>query len=281
MFGKAQKCVDTSGAHRLSYLTATRQDMLKRIILVVAILAALAAGVVNFTVVKTKIGALKDDRDNQRSQKETAQHQLAQTKKTLAETQNTLAQTQQQLADAQTARDDALHKLTAATTKIADLTTNLAKVTQDRDSAQGQLAAYTATGKTPQQVLDLDRVIKQEQAAVDAENQENAILSHKVASLTAQLNEILVPGFVVTLPANLKGTVMAVDPKWNFVVLNVGEEQGVIKDGEMLVSRDGKLVAKVVVRSVQKDRSIANLVPGWQLGEVFEGDQVIPAHPAS
>jgi hypothetical protein len=37
----------------------------------------------------------------------------------------------------------------------------------------------------------------------------------------------------------------------------------------------------VKVRSVQKDRSIANVVPGWGLGEIIEGDQVIPAHPAS
>jgi hypothetical protein len=52
-------------------------------------------------------------------------------------------------------------------------------------------------------------------------------------------------------------------------------------NGELLVSRDGKLVAKVVVRSIEKDRSIANVVPGWKLGEVIEGDEVSPAHPAS
>ena len=74
---------------------------------------------------------------------------------------------------------------------------------------------------------------------------------------------------------------MAVDPKWEFVVLNVGEDQGVLPDGEMLVSRDGKLVAKVIVRSVQKNRCIANIVPGWQLGDIIEGDSVIPAHPAT
>lgn len=255
--------------------------MLKRIILVVAILAALAAGVVNFTVIRNKITVLTNDRNDQRSAKEQAQHQLAETKKTLAETQNTLAQTQQQLTDAQTARDDALHKLTAADTKIDDLTTNLAKVTQDRDSAQAQLQAYTATGKTPQQILDLDKIIKQDQNALDVANQENFILSHTIARLQSQIYELIGSNYVVTLPANLKGTVMAVDPKWNFVVLNIGENQGVLPDGEMLVSRDGKLVAKVIVRSVQKDRSIANMVPGWQLGEIIEGDEVIPAHPAS
>jgi hypothetical protein len=232
-------------------------------------------------VIRNKIGQLRDDRDSQRTQKEQAQHQLTETKKTLADTQNTLAQTQQQLTDAQSARDDALHKLTVATTQIDDLNGKLTKANADRDTAQAQLAAYTATGKTPQQVNDLDKVLKEEQDAVDVADQENTILSHKVASLKSQLAELLQPGYEVPLPANLKGVVMAVDPKWKFVVLNVGEEQGVLKDGEMLVSRDGKLVAKIIVHSVEKDRSIANLVPGWQLGEIIEGDQVIPAHPAS
>jgi hypothetical protein len=55
----------------------------------------------------------------------------------------------------------------------------------------------------------------------------------------------------------------------------------VLERGELLVNRNGRLVAKVVVRSVQKDRCIANVLPGWELGEVMEGDLVIPAHPAS
>jgi hypothetical protein len=41
------------------------------------------------------------------------------------------------------------------------------------------------------------------------------------------------------------------------------------------------LVAKVIIREVQKDRCIANLMPGWKLADVSEGDQVIPAHPES
>jgi hypothetical protein len=35
------------------------------------------------------------------------------------------------------------------------------------------------------------------------------------------------------------------------------------------------LVAKVQIRSVQSDRSIANVMPGWKLSEVMEGDQVL------
>ena len=83
------------------------------------------------------------------------------------------------------------------------------------------------------------------------------------------------------LPADLKGKIVVVDPKWDFVVLNIGDNAGVIQEGELLVSRNGKLVAKVVVRSVQKDRCVANVIPGWKLGEMIEGDDVTPAHPAS
>jgi archaellum component FlaG (FlaF/FlaG flagellin family) len=78
----------------------------------------------------------------------------------------------------------------------------------------------------------------------------------------------------------LVGKVLVTDPKWDFVVLNVGEDQGVLDNGELLVSRDGKLVAKVKITSVQKDRSIANIEPGSKLGEVLEGDKVIPAYPS-
>ncbi|MCX6923024.1 MAG: hypothetical protein NT154_07425, partial [Verrucomicrobia bacterium] len=110
---------------------------------------------------------------------------------------------------------------------------------------------------------------------------ENKILAQKIKKLENELAIYVTPEKFVLLPASLKGKVLVTDPKWNFVVINVGEDQGVLERGELLVNRNGKLVAKVIVRSVQKDRSIANIMPGWELGEVMEGDQVIAAHPAS
>jgi myosin heavy subunit len=255
--------------------------MLRKIIIIVAIVAALAVAGVNIFVVKDKITTLTQDRNDQRSAKETAQHQLAQTKKDLAKTQDQLAQTQTQLADSQKQRDDAVHKLVIANTQIDDLNGKLAKTSKQLDDTQNNLAAYTATGLQPPQIQALNKNLKNTQDALDIANEEKTVLTRTVAKLNSQIKELIDPQYVVALPANLKGTVMAVDPKWDFIVINVGEDQGVLKDGELLVSRDGKLVAKVVVRSVQKDRSIANFVPGWQLGDIMEGDQVIPAHPAT
>ena len=107
------------------------------------------------------------------------------------------------------------------------------------------------------------------------------VLQRALTRLQARLAKYEGPDPTIRLRADLRGKILVVDPKWDFVVLNIGQDQGVLEDGELLVSREGKLVAKVVVRSVEKNRCIANVVPGWKLGEVIEGDEVSPAHPAS
>jgi hypothetical protein len=259
----------------------SNQTMLIRISLIVAILAALAAGVLNFVVVKDKITTLIDDRDSQRSQKEQAQSELASTKKELAKTKDDLAQTQQELADTQVARDKAVADAAAQSKRADDLSDKLAKTTQERDDARNGLAAYTATGLTSDQVGKLNVTLKNAQTEIEAINEEKMVLQRAVNRLQTRLAKYEGPETDIKLRADLKGKILVVDPKWDFVVLNIGEDQGVLEDGELLVSRDGKLVAKVVVRSVEKDRCIANIVPGWQLGEVIEGDEVTPAHPAS
>jgi hypothetical protein len=48
-----------------------------------------------------------------------------------------------------------------------------------------------------------------------------------------------------------------------------------VKNGVLMISRDGKLIGKAKVRRVETGRSIADLLPGWSLAEVREGDQVM------
>jgi hypothetical protein len=255
--------------------------MLLRISLIVAILAGLGAGVVSYLEVSDKIPALKDQRDKEHDAKvtEIAAHNKTKTelKKTVAE----LTQTKQDLADTQADRDKAVARADAQTQRADKLSDQLTKATQERDTAQSSLAAYVATQLTPEQVLKLGKDLNNARAEIEVINGEKLVMLHAISRLTNELAKYVGPVDYVKLPADLHGKVLVVDPKWDFVVLNIGEDQGLISDGELLVSRQGKLVAKVIVRSVQKDRSIANLVPGWKVGEMIEGDEVSPAHPAS
>ena len=169
-------------------------------------------------------------------------------------------------------------KLTKAT---ADLSDKLTKATAERDDAQNQLASYKASDLTPDQVVKLHKTLNDALAQIEALKGEYAILNRQYVAKSARLAMYEEPDHSVKLPPGLKGKVINVDPKWDFVVLNIGGDQEAVEGGEMLVSRGGKLVAKVIIRRVEKNYSIANIVPGWKLGELIEGDDATPAHPAT
>lgn len=250
-----------------------------RISLIAAIVFGLAVGVLNVVMVKTKIVNLAKDRDNEKGLKETALNDLHFTQAQLSKTNAILKQTQTELASTKEERDKAVAEATDKSKKLDIVTTERDNARKERDNAQADLAAYKATGLEPPQITAMDKQYKQLQKENDLLGKIALDRMRKIQALTNELAVYKTPDYVVPLPAGLKGKVIVTDPKWNFIVVNVGQDQGVLQYGELLVNRNGRLVAKAKVRSVQKDRSVANVMPGWSLGEVMEGDEVIPAHP--
>jgi hypothetical protein len=58
----------------------------------------------------------------------------------------------------------------------------------------------------------------------------------------------------------LEGRVLAVNPAWNFVVLSIGDRQGVSNNAELLLKRGGQYLGKVRITSVEPSTSIADIV---------------------
>ncbi len=255
--------------------------MLLRISLIVAILAGLAVGGLNFVKVKEKVTNLVTDRDNEKKMKEQAQGELRTTKSELAKTSAELKTTKATLEATSAERDKAVSDLASKTKEADRLSSDLAKTRKERDDAQADLAAYRATDLKPEQIIAINKQYKDLQKSLEGAQDENKVLGQKITKLQTELDRYINPEKPVYLPASLNGKVLVIDPKWNFVILDVGLDQGIKEYGELLVNRNGKLVAKIVVRTAQKNRCVANVMPGWQLGEVMEGDQVTPAHPES
>jgi hypothetical protein len=254
--------------------------MLLRISLIVAILAGLGAGGIGYYEWSTQIPALKQQRDDEKDAKNLALTQLAGTNRILVATQAKLAETQQELADTKSERDKAVARAEAQSKRADELSTKLAKAVSERDDAQNQLASYKATDLTPEQIIKLNKNLKDAQSEIEAIKLANTLLQRKLVRTESRLALYEDKDLTIKLRPDLKGKILVVDPKWDFVVLNIGEDQGALQDAELLVSREGKLVAKVVIRSVEKDRCIANILPGWRIGDPIEGDEVTPAHPA-
>lgn len=255
--------------------------MLLRISLIVAIIAGLAAGGLGFYEVSTQVPALKQQRDKEHDAKVSEITAHNKTKTELKKTKGELAQTQQDLTDTKANLDKAIARADAQERRVGELTDKLAGVTKQRDEAQNNLASYQSTGLTADQVANLNKQLTAANKEIAAVNGEKQVLQRHLMILQSKYDLIAGIPHDVLLPAELKGTIEVVDPKWDFVVLNIGDANGALENGEMLVSHQGKLIAKVILRNVQKDRSIANIVPGWKLGELTEGDEVTPAHPAS
>jgi hypothetical protein len=203
------------------------------------------------------------------------QNKLTATNKVLVATAKELATTKEQLVATTKEKDEAVAQVEDLTKKDVALTEKLKKTEQDRDSARDELAAWKALGIPLDNIKATLASLKTVMEMRDNLISENKIISGRVQNLESRLKEFIDPEYAgPEMPTGLRGKVLVADPKFDFVVLNIGQKEGVLEAGRFLVSRNGKLIAKLKVKSVQQDRAIANVMPGWNLSEVMEGDQV-------
>lgn len=252
--------------------------MLIRISLIVAIIAGLAVGGLNFVTIKEKVTTLKKNYADEQAARQTAESQRDTNKKGWDKAETELKQTKATLEATTEEKNKAVEEASTQKKLAEKLTEDLTKTKADRDAAQGELASYKATGMSSQQVAEANKTIKKLQETVAVQKDENHMLARETERLESDLAHYRNPDQPIPLPSSASGKVLVSDPKWNFVVINIGGDQGAKQWGELLVNRNGRLVAKVKISSVEKDRSVANVVPGWQIGEIMEGDLVIPAY---
>ena len=79
--------------------------------------------------------------------------------------------------------------------------------------------------------------------------------------------------------AGVHGTVLAYNQAYNFVVLNLGARNGVESNSEMLVLRDGTLIGKIRISSVEPATAIGDIISNSLARgvQVQPGDSVIYA----
>jgi predicted nucleic acid-binding Zn-ribbon protein len=249
-----------------------------RISLIIAILAGVAVCGLNVIKVKEKLHQLQSGLREQTLARQRAETDLTSTRRELATTVSALNQTKATLQSVTAEKETALASAASKRKRAEQLENDLTTARRESDDARAELARYRAAGMEPDQIVRTTEQLRKLQKELGIAHAGNKVLREQVKDLTGRLPH---EGWVVKLPAGLDGKVLVSDPRWQFIVLDAGEKQGVLERGELLVNRDGKLVAKVVVTRVEADRSVATVMSGWRLGEIAEGDRVIPAHPGS
>jgi DNA repair exonuclease SbcCD ATPase subunit len=72
-----------------------------------------------------------------------------------------------------------------------------------------------------------------------------------------------------------EGLITAVNKDWGFVLVNIGKDQGVQGDSELIVQRDGIRIGNLNVVSIQPGLTVADINQKGLSGSVEPGDKVI------
>ena len=201
----------------------------------------------------------------------TTNDDLTSTKGTLKSTEETL--TEQKAKNQElTLHADKLSKDLETTKSDLESTNSKLKLTAE------QLQAYQdgLKGKKPdelfQEINDLSEKVK----VAEGEQKMLAAARDKTEAELKKLREqveMTKPGG--TRSISLSGRILAVNPTWNFVILDLGKNDQVVEGLTMVVYRGEKMIGKIKTVTVDAQTAVADVLPETPAAAIEVGDQVV------
>jgi hypothetical protein len=191
----------------------------------------------------------------------------------LNEDEGRVAGAEAELVKTQTEKSDLQAKLQANETQISEL--------------QKYIEEMSKTPANPNpgapSVAELQAQLDDARKQLEGAEHEKTFLTEKLQPATRQQtrgSEVMVQERrAPTVRPSVRGTVLAVNQAYNFVVLNLGDRQGLEPNAEMLVLRDSTIIGKIRISSVEPSTAIGDIL-GTSLArgvQVQPGDTVIYA----
>jgi hypothetical protein len=162
-------------------------------------------------------------------------------------------------------------------TKLQDKDAEIAALQKQADEKQPG-AANPGAASTVELQAQLDDARQQ----LDNAEREKSVLSEKIQTVTeksSRLEDEKKRRAVARGKVGVRGTILAVNRAYNFVVLNLGGRNGVEPHSEMLIVRDGTYIGKIRISSVEPATAIGDIITNTLARgvQVQPGDIVIYA----
>ena len=208
-----------------------------------------------------EVSAERDSTKQSLAQKEQALAQVTEEKTKLDEQIASIAASGDQekaaLASATAAREQATKDLAASQAALVQKESEVAQLRTELDAKNKELAEKTTeqdpatdpSAELKTQLAENQQLLSAAQAKL---NQAQAELSDLRAKEQQRTRRAMRDG--------LEGRILAVNPAYNFVVLSLGDRNGVVSNSEMLIKRGNQFLGKVRVTSVEPSTSIADIV---------------------
>ncbi len=180
----------------------------------------------------------------------------------LADATSKMAQMSSDLDTAKKAAADSQTALTAATDATQALQKKVDDMTKDLNGRT--VADYIADATKAK--ADLDAAVAEQKIMQDQLDQNKDQIAKLMDSINRMNDHGRMPG--------VSGKVTFVDHAWNFVILDVGLNAGVVPNGELIVYRGKNFLGKVRVTKVDPADSVAEILPDIK-GDIQIGDAVL------
>jgi cell shape-determining protein MreC len=189
------------------------------------------------------------------------------------------------LAQAEKEKTDLKGKLDASQQEIAALRERAAGMQTNSNTSTPGTSAPADNAQSPDLQSQVDELRRQ----LDGAEKEKALLAEKLqdAMKEAPKAETRKKRETASVQrqsssshrAGVHGSVLAYNQAYNFVVLNLGARNGVEPNSEMLVLRDGTLIGKIRISSVEPATAIGDIMSNSLARgvQVQPGDSVIYA----
>ena len=249
---------------------------MNKIILYIAVVAAVGAAAVslNTSLQKKKLNeelVRTTDSLNQTNLK------LSNTTKTLDETTKAKEALDARVTSLNSDVENIKASLSASEAKVVELQTSLTNSETQVKEVEAKLAQIQAMfgDKTPEEI-----VAAAEQAQKDADDLRNQlrIAEDKLAATQGQVTKFQAEDELRrkgVSPPGITGKIVAYNSQWNFVVLDVGKNQGLVENSELTVMRNDQPIGKVKVASVDQTTAVADVVGLEENARPNLGDLVI------
>ena len=184
-------------------------------------------------------------------------------------TNDDLEQTRSDLEQTRAELERTKDELDAAKTTIARQSAEIGEKNQ-------QIAALNDTiSGLEEEKASLEVQIQDKEDAIAQLEGEKAGLEEEKAMLEAQLEKCsIAQDSSRSLPPGTVGKVVFVNDAWQFVIVDLGANQGAVAGAELMVHRGDQYLGKVRLTAVRENVSVAEIISG-KAGQIKENDDVL------
>lgn len=215
---------------------------------------------------------------------ETAEQAKRKSESDLKARESTVAAQQARLTEANTRAVSAEEQLAQILNEKKQLETKLQARETEIAGLQQQVNEKQPASANPGEAstVELQAQLDDARQQLESAEREKSLLAEKVQSArerSSQLENEKKRRTVIRGKVGVRGTILAVNQAYNFVVLNLGGRNGVEPQSEMLIVRDGTFIGKIRISSVEPATAIGDIITS-SLGrgvQVQPGDIVIYA----